>query len=255
MIKRTFSVFFCIHILSFYSFSQNRNISDTARYLTLDQCLVYALQNQPSLKQYIICISIARASNNIALSAWLPQVNLNANLTHYYSLPKALEANPANPTGPEIAVQTGVYNTAMPQLSASETIFNPDLLYAAKSAHLYIEQAKQANDSTKINVIATVSKSFYNLLLTLEQITVLKEDTVLLAKNLKDAYNQYLGGIVDKSDYKEATISLNNTRAQLKQAEENVFPQYASLKQQMGYPPEKNFNVSFDTSQIEQQIA
>src|ERR1039458_10724895 len=94
MIKRTFSVFFCIFSLSFYSFSQNRNVSDTARYITLDECLVYALQNQPSLKQSVIGISIARASNNIALSAWLPQVNLNANLTHYYSLPKGLETNP-----------------------------------------------------------------------------------------------------------------------------------------------------------------
>jgi len=42
--------------------------------------------------------------------------------------------------------------------------------------------------------------------------------------------------------------------AQLKQANENVIPQYAALKQLMGYPPEKQFNVSFDTTEMEQNI-
>ena len=79
-----------------------------------------------------------------------------------------------------------------------------------------------------------MSKEFYSLLLTLEQMNVLKEDTARLAKNLRDAYHQNIGGIVDKTDYKEAFISLNNAKAQLKQAKESVRPQYASLKQSMG---------------------
>jgi outer membrane protein TolC len=70
-----------------------------------------------------------------------------------------------------------------------------------------------------------------------------------------DAYHQYVGGIVDKTDYEQATITLNNSKAQLKQAVENVIPQYASLKQLMGFPPEKNFNVRFDTSQMMREIA
>ncbi len=71
---------------------------------------------------------------------------------------------------------------------------------------------------------------------------------------MRDAYHQYLGGIVDKTDYEEAMITLNNSKAQLKQATENVRPQYATLKQQMGFPPEKEFNVSFDTAQMMKEI-
>ena len=75
-----------------------------------------------------------------------------------------------------------------------------------------------------------------------------------MTKNLSDTYHQYKGGIVDKTDYEEATITLNNTKAQLRQAVENVRPQYATLKQSMGYPPEKEFNVIVDTLQMMQEI-
>jgi outer membrane protein, multidrug efflux system len=117
-----------------------------------------------------------------------------------------------------------------------------------------VQQAKQANDSSKINAIANISTAFYNLLNTLEQINVLKEDTAQFGKNVKDAYHQYIGGIVDKTDYEEATITLNNAKAQLKQATLNVAPQYSLLKQQMGFPPEKEFNVNFDTAKMMREI-
>jgi outer membrane protein TolC len=83
---------------------------------------------------------------------------------------------------------------------------------------------------------------------------VLQDDTTRLGKTLRDAYHQYIGGTVDKTDYKEATISLNNSKAQLKQAKESVRPEYAVLKQLLGFPPEKEFRVSFDTVQMMKEI-
>ena len=235
--------------------AQTKKTADTTQFLTLDQCIVYAMQHQPAVLQTGIEINIAKKTNAINLSAWLPQVNLNANLIHYEELPTSFSINPQNPEGPLIQGHPGVINTVIPQISATQVLFSPDVLYAAKSAHLFVQQAQQSNDSTKINLIANVSVTFYNLLLTLEQTNVLKEDTARLAKNLRDTYHQYVGGIVDKTDYKEAAISLNNSRAQLKQANENIPPQYAVLKQLIGYPPEREFSVSFDTVQMMKQIA
>ncbi|MCU1617975.1 MAG: oprM 3, partial [Frankiales bacterium] len=150
--------------------------------------------------------------------------------------------------------RTNYTNSFVPELTVSQAIFSPSLLYASKSAPLYIQQAQQVTDSTKIFLVSSVSKSFYNVLLTLEQINVLKDDTARLGRNLRDAYHQYVGGIVDETDYEEAAISLNTSKAQLRQANENVVPQYAVLKQYMGFPPEKQFNVNFDTLQMMQDI-
>jgi outer membrane protein TolC len=255
VLKRFWVILIGLFCSATLAHAQNRNTKDTVPYYNLDQCIVFALDHQPAVMQTALDIAIARKTNAINLSAWLPQINLSATLMHYNQLPTTFSINSLNPEGPLIKGHPGVDNTLIPQLSATEVLFSPDVLNSLQSAHLFVEQAQQSNDSTKINLVATVSTAFYNLLFTLQQMNVLKEDTARLAKNLRDTYHQYVGGIVDKTDYKEATIALNNSKAQLKQARENVRPQYAALKQLMGYPDGKEFSVSFDTLQMMKQIA
>ena len=241
-------IFLCC--LSIAAISQPVNKADTA--LSLDQCVEYALKHQPLINQAIVNVAIARATNAINTSGWLPQVNLSANLTHYNTLPTAFIKNAA--TGTTAEQKTGVINTAIPVVSVTQTIFNPALLFAAKSAPLFVREAEQITDSTKIEIVAGVSKTFYGLLLTLEQINVLKEDTARLAKNVSDTYHQYISGIVDETNYDEAVIALNNAKFQLRQAGENISPQYAVLKQVMGYPPLSQFNVIYDTIRMMNDI-
>jgi outer membrane protein TolC len=225
--------------------------TDTAHAYTLDQCVEYALLHHPRLNEAMIRVDIARVTNSINLSGWLPQVGIAGNLIHYNSLPTSFVKDAG---GVVVQQHTGVINTFIPTLSVTQTIFNPALLYASRSADLYIDQAEQLTDSTKIYVVAAVSKSFYGLLLTLEQINVLKEDTTRLAKNVHDTYHQFIAGTVDQTDYNEATITLNNSMAQLRQAQLNVQPQYTLLKQLMGMPPEQSFNVLYDTTQMQQDV-
>ena len=253
-LKYSFIIIICFISITGSSFAQNKK-ADTVQFFNLDQCIVYALQNQPAVLQSSIEINIAKKTNFINLSNWLPHAGINGSYTHYNQLPTTFALNSSNPSGPLIKENPGVVNSFIPSLSVTQTIINPDVLYAAKSAHLIVQQAKQSSDSTKIGIIANVSKAFYSLLFTMEQLNVLKEDTVRLAKNLSDTYHQYLGGIVDKTDYKEAFISLNNSKAQLKQASGSVKPQYFNLKQLMGFPPEKEFSVVFDTLQMMKEIA
>jgi len=224
----------------------------TDQYLTLQQCIDYALQHQPGVNISLINIDIAKTTNDINLSGTLPQVTASGNLIHYIqqSGPGASNSTSGTvaPTGP------GNNYSFVPGLALTQSIFNPSLLYAYKSAPLYVKQARQTSDSAKIFLVSSVSKTFYTLLNNLEQINVLKEDTAEFGKSLRDAYHQYKGGIVDETDYEQAQITLNNTRAQLKQATENIVPQYAALKRLMGYPVDKQFNVVFDTLEMMRNI-
>jgi multidrug efflux system outer membrane protein len=264
--------------------------NSTAEFLSLKDCINYALIHQPGLNQSLINIDIAKTTNAITLSSWLPQVNATGEAIHYIQQSAYGAAVVGGNTTTTTTTGTGTGtigtgttgttgtgttgtgttstgtgtggtsernsagNSFVPELSVSQAIFSPSLFYAAKSAPLLVQQAQQVTDSTKIYLVSAVSKSYYNVLLTLEQINVLKEDTARLGKNLRDAYHQYVGGIVDETDYEEAQISLNNSNASLKQANENIVPLYASLKQLMGYPPEKQFNVSFDTLRMKEDI-
>ncbi len=229
---------------------QDSSSNGEAGTLTLQQCINYGLQHQPLLQQALINQSITNATNAINKAGRYPQLSATAGITHYVQLP----TNYSNINGNPTAIQTGIGNTSIPGIAVSQTIFNPTLIYYSRLAPYYVKQSQEITDSTKINTFVLVSKSFYSLLLTLQQINVIKEDTVRLAQNVRDAYHQYIGGIVDETDYEEATISLNNSLAQLKQANENIVPQYAALKQAMGYPPEKQFNIGFDSAQMMKDI-
>jgi len=253
---RVISLFLYIFLLSgpVHSSAQSFQKTNAVDSFTLDQCIDYAFRHQPGLNRAYIGQSITKTTNAINLSGWYPQVNVSGNFTHYFELPTALTADSQN-NGAPIKVHTGVENTFIPALSVTQAIFSPGLLYASKSVKLYVRQSEQVTDSAKIDVVANVSKAFYNLLLTIAQIDVLKEDTSRLTKNYNDAYQQYVGGIVDMTDYQEAAITLNNAKAQLKQAVENVVPQYATLKQLMGYPTGSRFNVLFDTLQMKNDIS
>jgi outer membrane protein TolC len=243
----------CLLFLSIAANSQTNTPPDTAQALTLDECVAYALKHEPLINMSIVNVAIVRATNAINTSGWLPQVNASANLTHYITLPTSFVKQNGGAT--TVQQKSGVINTAIPVLSVTQTIFNPALLYAAQSGPLYVKQAQQITDSTKIEIVAAVSKSFYSLLNTLEQINVFKEDTARLNKNVSDTYHQYMSGITDRTNYNEAVITLNNSLFSLRQATESVRPQYAQLKQVMGYPPTQQFNVLYDTIQMKNDIA
>jgi outer membrane protein len=114
--------------------------------------------------------------------------------------------------------------------------------------------ASQNTKEQKINLAVEVSKAFYDIILTVQQLKVIEEDIVRTNQSLKDAYYQYQAGIVDKTDYKRATIALNNAKAQQKSGEESLKAKNAALKALMGYPDTKLLDLSYDTTEMEREI-
>jgi outer membrane protein TolC len=217
--------------------------------------------HQPAINQAQLNIEITKATNAIDLSTWLPQISASGDAVHYIqqsqyssSVTSGSTSTTSSGTSSGTSTKSSTTNSFIPQLTVSQTLFNPSLLYASRTAPLLVKQSQQIVDSTKIFLVAAVNKAYYNVLLTLEQINVYRDDTTRLGRSMRDAYHQYKGGIVDETDYEEAAISLNNAVATLKTAVNNVIPQYATLKQLIGYPPDQQFNVAFDTLQMMNDI-
>jgi len=213
---------------------------------TLQNCIQYALSHQPVVKQSKIDQEITEYSIKSKLADWYPQIGLDFNLQHYLKLPTSyFNGN---------AITTGVANSSSAAFSLNQNIFTRDLLLAGRTAKDVRTQARQNTQSNQIDVVSNVSKAYYDMLLTQKQVEVLNEDIVRLERSLKDAYNQYQGGIVDKTDYKRATISLNNTKAQKKTGEETLVAKYAYLKQLMGYPVNGQLKLVYDTMKMAQEV-
>ena len=212
---------------------------------TLQECVRYALRHQPLVQQSLLDEEITNREIWVRLSDWLPQVNLNANAQHYFKLPTSIfQGNP---------VAVGSANTSTAAFSLTQTLFDRDVLLASSTASEIREASRTRTSGTKIDVVVNVSKAFYATLLTEEQIKILNDDILRLQQSSKDAYNQYRSGIVDNTDYKRATISLNNALVQRRQAEELLNARFASLKQQMGYPPAAKLPIEYDTTVMERE--
>ena len=135
-----------------------------------------------------------------------------------------------------LLLPVGLRNTSSYNLLLTQTIFDRDVFLAASTSYEISKLMKQKTTFTKIDVVTFVSKAFYSVLFTQEQIALLDEDIIRLQQSVKDTYNQYKGGLVDKTDYERATIALNNAISQKKQFEEFLKSRYALLKEEMGYP-------------------
>lgn len=239
MSKQLWCVFlFSATFLSVRAQKQDSLLSEAG----LETCVQYALTHQPAFQQSIIDQQIVNAEIKTRLADWYPQVGLDYTLQHYFKTPKY------STTG--ISVQ----NFSSAYFGATQNIFNPDVLLASKTAGNVRMQSKQLTENDKIYLVLNVSKAFYDVLLSQQQINLVDQDITRLSRSVKDAYSQYQAGVVDKTDYKRAQISLNNAQAEKKQYEESLTAKFSVLKLLMGYPQEASFNLLYDSAKQESEI-
>jgi len=218
--------------------------------VSMQECIRYALKNQPVLRQTQLDQEINERNIDIALAAWLPQLNGTGGLQHYFELPTS--AFP-NGTGGTTVTRLGLYNTSVLTLGASQVIYNNDVLLASRAARYSRRFYQQNTQVSQVNTVADVSKAFYDVLLSQKQLDIINADIARLRLALKDAYAQYQAGVVDKIDYKQATIALNNALANYKTTQEAVKSKTAVLRQFMGITVERNILPVYDSIHLEQE--
>jgi outer membrane protein len=223
--------------------AQTQPVSDSLVHTgTLENCIHYALQHQPLVRESMIDEEIAERAIQGKLADWFPQLNMNFNVQHSPQLPVAIVQG--------APIKQGLANSSNLQFTASQTLFNKDVMLASSSASDVRTFSRQRTSSSKIDVVVNVSKAYYAVLVTMQQIALLDDAVMRLDQSYKDAFTKYQGGIVDKTDYMRALITLNNIKADRNQAQELLKARYAALKEQMGYPSEANLSLDYDSSHM-----
>jgi outer membrane protein TolC len=213
---------------------------------TIENCIQYAVQHNPNLQNAKINEDITEAIIKSKLADWYPQVNFNYNLQHNFQLPTFnFNGNLAH---------SGTKNTSNTGFGITQNIFNRDVLLASRTSTDIRLSANENTKAQKINIAVLVSKAFYDQILTIQQLRVIEEDIVRNEQSAKDAFYQYQSGLVDKTDYKRATIALNNSKAQKIFSEQSLKGKSAYLKELMGYPDSENIKLVYDTTAMEKEI-
>lgn len=226
--------------------SQSTSSDTLLSEVTLKSAVEYAIRRQPVIQQSLLDEQITETKVRSRLAAWYPQVGFNYNLQHNFLLQQSL-------IGGNL-VRLGQNNTSSGQFSASQNIFSPDLLLARRTRADVRLQAQQSTINNKIDLVVNVSKAYYDILVTYQQIKVATENINRIERSLKDAGNLYKAGVTDKIDYKRASISLNNAKATLRSNVELIIAKKEYLKALMNYPLNDSLNMSYDTLQMEKDI-
>lgn len=213
---------------------------------TLHNCIEYAIDHNPDIQNAKLNEDITETIIKSNLAEWYPQLNFNYNLQTNFRLSSSYSNGNV--------VKVGAYNTSGAGLGVTQNIFNRDVLLASRTANDVRLSASENTKNQKINLAVAVSKAFYNLILTVQQLKVIEEDIVRNNQSYKDAFYQYQSGIVDKTDYQRATIALNNSKAQKVSTEQSLKAAYAYLQALMGYPLSQKIELVYDTAQMEKEI-
>ncbi|MCJ8166293.1 TolC family protein [Pontibacter sp. E15-1] len=225
--------------------AQDRALRDTDG-LTLEQCVAYALQNRAAVEQARLDEQIGDHQIKAKLSEWYPQISAT------YGGVKNLKLQ-QQPFGNELVTLGRNYNSNI-QFQANQTLFSNDLLLASRASGYTRQRLELNTQDTRINTVVDVSKAFYDLLLTQEQVRILEENYARQEKQYKDARSRFEVGLVDKTDYQRAAITLGNIRSDRKRAQESVKAKQAYLKQLMGFPIEDELDLAYDYDTMQQAV-
>src|SRR5688500_5724305 len=93
---------------------------------TLDNVIQYALRHQPAIQQALVNEQITEYTIKSRLADWYPQINFGYTFQHNFRLPVFI-------FGTEVR-RIGVENVSALQFTASQNIFNRDVLLASRTA-------------------------------------------------------------------------------------------------------------------------
>ncbi|WP_226333446.1 TolC family protein [Echinicola marina] len=211
--------------------------------LTLEQCIQYALDNGPGMQQAILDEKIGDREIKSSLSGWYPQVSANASLNDNIKLQQ-------QPIGGEVITFGQKYNSGI-LLQVDQQILNRDQIFAGRTSKHIKKQYEQNIENIEIATVVDVSKAYYDILLSFEQLKILDENLLRQEKQYHDAKSRFESGLVDKTDYQRAAITLSNIKSDQRRVKESVSAKKAYLKQLMGYPTDEDIALRYDYAHME----
>ncbi|WP_339759137.1 TolC family protein [Algoriphagus aquimarinus] len=244
--KRLLLVGLSIMLLSKAAYSQEESAVPQG-VLTLDQVVEFALVQSPIIRQAQIDQEIGDRNIKSNLADWYPQITASAAGAYNIKLQQQI-------IGDQLITFGQPYNSNV-LFQADQTLFNRDQLFASKTSKYYRQQLQQVIENAKIKTVVDVSKAFYSILLSEEQLNILDQNLGRLEKQYKDAYSRFDAGLVDKTDYQRASIALTNVKSDRNRVANSFEAKYDYLKQLMGYPEDFDFTIEFDTQRAEGKIA
>ena len=200
--------------------------------LTLDEAIGIALSDNPTIQVANLEVERYDYVRKQALSSLYPQVDATAQ----YSL--ALRRQ-------EMAqgLSFGGKNTFNVAGTVSLPLFVPSVYRQLKMTRTQMEMAVESVRANRIDMIAAVRASYYNILLAEQSLTVLEEAALTTDRVVKNTEDLYKNGLAAEYDYLTARVQRSNLDPQILQVKNGIELAKLQLKMFLSIPEEVEIDV------------
>lgn len=202
--------------------------------LSLNDALTYALKNHPDIKNKLLGEAYADAQVLETKSIGIPQVS--ANVQFINNTQRQVFVFPLN--GVPTPIRVGNTYVTTGTLQANWLAIDASYFLGLKAAKGFTDLAKLQTGLSSRDVSINVTKAYYLVLITKENIELLKQNIATLDAALKQTEGYYKNGFAEKLDVDRLNLTLSNLNVQLDALKDQAGITEQLLKFNMGMPIE-----------------
>ena len=188
--------------------------------LTLQDAINYAMSNHPDIKNKILGEKYAKAQVDETTAYGIPQIS--GSIQFLNNIQKQVFAFPDFTTGKNKPISIGTNYSTTASINASWLALDASYFLGLKASKAFVDVAKLQTDLSKNEVTVNVIKSYYLVLITKENIELLKQNIKTLEAILNQTEAYYKNGFAEKLDVDRLNLTLSNLRVQLESLTEQA---------------------------------
>jgi len=234
---------------------------ETSGSFTLDDCVEYALKNSVDAKNALLDEQIATARVKETVGIGLPQVSGSVSVQQSPTQPRFFTQYTAGGGSffitDEQASQMGLSDGDVvalrnifqlkgagdANLSINQMIFNGSYFVGLQASKAYKELSVKNSTQTSEDIVMSVSKAYYNLLIAREQLSLVNANLNRLDTLYRNTLAMYENGFAEKIDADRLKVTLNNLKVNRENIENLNDLSMRLLKFQMNFPFDEELTI------------
>jgi outer membrane protein TolC len=224
---------------------------DSQKYnFTVADCINYAYEHQHDVKNANLDVESAGYHVKEIVGQGFPQINASASFTDYIKSPVIV----VTPTQSFKIYQP--YNSSF-GLGFTQIIFDPSYLVGLQGRKTYKQLYDYSYTRTKIEANVNVTKAYYQVLVSVEQLKLLEANINDLKQQLDETTARNKQGFVEMIDVQRLTVQYNSLITRRENTIRLLTLNYELLKFQMGMPIQDDLKLKdkLENIQLDSAIA
>ncbi|MGB3774524.1 MAG: TolC family protein [Leeuwenhoekiella sp.] len=225
--------------------------------LSLEEALIYGLDNNYTIKNASLDVSIALKQKWEIIAQGLPQIG--GEVTYQNQLIQPVSFIPAQffdpdaPTGDFIPVQFSPKENVSAVATWNQLIFDGSYFVGIQSARTLLQISENAKVKTDLEIKEGIISAYSNVLLAQESLLVLQKNLKTVEKNLNDTRKIFENGMNEEEDVEQLEITYLDLKTDLDNTLRQLAIAYDMLKVTLGMPLETKLAITDDLDTLSMQ--